>query len=156
MTRALVPRWFLRTVVYAGGLLIIGAVAWALVWVLLKVAVVAFALLVSLLIAALLGPLARWLHRALPAWAAALLSVLFLLGVVGGIGYLLVRRVSGQLDQLSSSLTQVQPPDHAPAPRRQLFVIRGPGRSPIGSARTTYDGRRDGRSGRRGHRPAGR
>lgn len=106
MTQALVPRWFLRTVVYAGGLLIIGGVAWALVWVLLKVAVVTFALLVSLLLAALLEPLARRLHRALPAWMAALLSVLFLLGVVGGIGYLLVRRVSGQLDQLSSSLTQ--------------------------------------------------
>lgn len=106
MMPALVPRWFLRTLVYAGGLLIIGVVAWALVWILLKVALVAFSLLVALLLAALLEPLARRMHRRLPAWAAALLSVLFLIGVVGGIGYLLIRRVSGQLDQLRSSLTQ--------------------------------------------------
>lgn len=103
---ALVPRWFLRTVVYAGGLLVLAAVAWALVWVLLKVALVAFALLVALLLAALLEPLAHRLHRALPAWAAALLSVASLLGVVVGIGVLLTRRVTGQVDQLGSSLRQ--------------------------------------------------
>ncbi len=106
MNQSLVPRWFLRTLVYAGGLLIIGAVAWGLVWILLKVAVVTFSLLVALLLAALLEPLATRLRRAVPAWAAALLSVLILLGVIGGIGYLLTRRVTGKLDQLTSSLTQ--------------------------------------------------
>ncbi|MDN5747342.1 MAG: AI-2E family transporter, partial [Pseudonocardia sp.] len=90
---------------YAGGALVVGVVAWAVVWVLLQVALVTFALIVALLLAALLDPLARLLHRRLPAWAAALLSVLLLVGVVLGTGYLLTRRVTGQLGNLVSSLT---------------------------------------------------
>ncbi len=105
MNAPLVPRWFLRTVAYSGGLLVLAAVAWGLVWILLKVALVTITVLVALLLAALLEPLARLLHRALPTWAAALFSLLFLLGVVGGTGYLLTRRVTGQVDNLGSSLT---------------------------------------------------
>jgi len=69
VNRTLVPRWFLRTVAYCGGTLVVAAVAWLLAWVLLKVAVVTFALLVALLLAALLQPLARLLRRVLPTWA---------------------------------------------------------------------------------------
>ncbi|WP_300007500.1 AI-2E family transporter [Pseudonocardia sp.] len=104
-TAALVPRWFLRTVAYAGGLLVLGAAVWAVVWMLLQVALVAFALLVALLLAALLAPLARVLRRWLPAWVAALLTVVALLAVVVGIGFLLVQRVMGQLGNLTGSLT---------------------------------------------------
>ena len=104
-TRPLVPRWFRRTVAYAGGLLVVGALAWAVVWVLLQVALVTFALVVALLLAALLDPLARLLHRALPAWAAALLSLLLLLAVVLGAGYLVASRVAGQIGNLTTSLT---------------------------------------------------
>jgi hypothetical protein len=82
--RPLLPSWFRRTVAYAGGGLVVGAAAWALLWVLLKVALITFALLVALLLAALLDSLARLLHRALPAWAAALLSLLLLLAAVTG------------------------------------------------------------------------
>ncbi len=104
-SRPLVPRWFRRTVAYAGGLLVVGALAWAVVWVLLQVALVTFALVVALLLAALLDPLARLLHRALPAWAAALLSLLLLLAVVLGAGYLVASRVAGQVSGLTTSLT---------------------------------------------------
>jgi len=106
MSRALVPRWFLRTVSYCGGLLVIGAVLWVIVWILLKVALVTITLLAALLLAALLDPLARLLRRVLPAWAAALLSVLFLVGVVGGTGYLVTERIIGQLGNVRASLTQ--------------------------------------------------
>lgn len=104
-SRPLVPRWFLRTVAYAGGLLVVGALAWTVVWVLLQVALVTFALVVALLLAALLDPLARMLHRALPAWAAALLSLLLLLAVVLGAGFLVASRVAEQAGGLSTSLT---------------------------------------------------
>ncbi len=106
MTRAPVPNWFLRTVAYCGGLLIVGAVVWALALILLKLSLVTITLLVALLLAALLDPIARLLHRVVPAWAAALLSLLLLIGVVGGAGYVITRRVSGQLANLRSSLTQ--------------------------------------------------
>jgi predicted PurR-regulated permease PerM len=103
--RELVPRWFRRTVVVCGGLLVIGAVVWVLGWIALELALVTLSLATALLLAALLAPLARLLHRALPAWLAAGLSVLVLVAAVGGTGYLLERRIRGQLENLASSLT---------------------------------------------------
>jgi predicted PurR-regulated permease PerM len=103
--RELVPRWFRRAVVVCGGLLVIGAVVWVLGWIALELALVTLSLATALLLAALLAPLARLLHRALPAWLAAALSVLFLVAAVGGVGYLLERRIRGQLENLASSLT---------------------------------------------------
>lgn len=102
----LVPRWFLRTVAYCGGVLVVGVVVWALAWVLLKVALITVAVFVALLLAALLGPLARLLCRAkVPPAAAALLSLLVLLGALGGTGWLVIHRVTPQLDDLRRSLT---------------------------------------------------
>lgn len=98
-------RWFLRTVAYSGGLIVLGVAVWVTVWMLLQVALVAFALVVALLLAALLAPLARALSHWLPAWTAALLTVALLLAVVLGIGYLLVRRVVAQFGDLTGSLT---------------------------------------------------
>lgn len=103
--RELLPRWFRRVVGYCGGLLIVGAVVWALGWIAWELALVTVALVVALLLAALLGPLARLLNRALPAWLSAVLSVLVLLAVVGGTGYLVERRVRVQLGDLAASLT---------------------------------------------------
>ncbi|PVZ06849.1 AI-2E family transporter [Actinomycetospora cinnamomea] len=103
--RELVPRWFRRAVVLCGGLLVIGAVVWVLGWIALKLALVTLSVATALLLAALLSPLARLLHRALPAWLAAGLSVVFLVAVVGGTGYLLEQRIRGQLENLASSLT---------------------------------------------------
>ncbi|MDQ4021061.1 MAG: AI-2E family transporter [Actinomycetota bacterium] len=102
---ALVPRWFLRTVAYCAGLLVVAAAVAVLGWVLMKVSLVTIAVLLALLLAALLEPLARLLRRVMPAPLAALLSLLVILGVVGGTGYLLTRRVTGQIDNLTASLT---------------------------------------------------
>ena len=105
-TGRLLPMWFLRTVAYSGGALVVGATAWVIGWILLKLSLVTIAVLTALLLAALLDPLARLLRRAkLPAAAVALLSLLFLLGVLAGVGYLLFRRVSAQIGDLRSSLT---------------------------------------------------
>ncbi len=86
-TGRLLPMWFLRTVAYSGGALVVGATAWVIGWILLKLSLVTIAVLTALLLAALLDPLARLLRRAkLPAAAVALLSLLFLLGVLAGVG----------------------------------------------------------------------
>jgi len=117
--QALLPRWFLRTVAYCGGLLVVTAVVWVLSWVLLKVSLVTFAVIVALLLAALLDPLARLLCRVMPAALAALLSLLVLLGVVGGTGYLLTRRVTAQIDNVTASLT-------ASVDRIRNWLVTGP------------------------------
>lgn len=103
--RELVPRWFRRAVVVCAGSLVIGATVWVLGWIALKLALVTLSVATALLLAALLAPLARLLHRVLPAWLAAGLSVLLLIGAVAGTGYLLEQRIRGQLENLASSLT---------------------------------------------------
>lgn len=103
--RDLVPRWFRRAVVVCAGLLVVGATVWVLGWIALQLALVTLSVATALLLAALLSPLARLLHRAMPAWLAAGLSVLLLVAAVGGTGYLLEQRIRGQLENLASSLT---------------------------------------------------
>ncbi|MDD7968025.1 AI-2E family transporter [Actinomycetospora lemnae] len=103
--RELVPRWFRRAVVVCAGLLVVGATVWVLGWIALQLALVTLSVATALLLAALLSPLARLLHRAMPAWLAAGLSVLLLVAAVGGTGYLLEQRIRGQLENLASSLT---------------------------------------------------
>lgn len=117
--RPLLPRWFLRTVAWAGGLLVVGALVAGLLWLLLRVALVAFPVLVALLLAALLDPLRRRLRRALPAWAVAVLGLLLVLAVVLGIGYLVTRRALTQIDDLGSSLT-------AGVDRIRRWLVDGP------------------------------
>lgn len=101
----LVSRWFARTVAYCGGLLVVAAAFGLLGWIALQLALVTVALITALLLAGLLEPLARWLHRALPAWVAAALSVIALLAVVAGAGFLLEQRIRAQFADLAASLT---------------------------------------------------
>lgn len=101
----LVPRWFLRAVAYSGGLLVIGTLVWVATSILVRLAVVTVTLLAALMLAALLDPVAALLRRAVPAWAAALLTVLGFVGVVSGSVFLLTRRVLAQTGNLGESLT---------------------------------------------------
>ncbi len=101
------PPWLRRVVAYGLAALVLSLVAWLVVTVLLRVGLLAFSLLVALLLAALVAPLSQWLGRAgLPRWLGALLSVLVLVGLPTGVGYLVYSRVMVQMQSIGPAVTE--------------------------------------------------
>lgn len=118
--RPAVPAWALRTLVRGGAVLTLAAVGWLLFRLVLLVPVVTVAVAVALLLTALLHPVAGWLRRrGLPAALASLLSVLLLIAVLTGIGFLVGFRASGIVRDLARPLA-------AGIDRIRVWLIEGP------------------------------
>ena len=98
-------QWALR-------LLILGVAAYALLWLLGKGWSLLFPLLLGVLLAAVLWPLAHLLRKVMPNAAAAGLSLLLLLAVVGGVFAAIIPSVTSQapevVDNANAGLDQVQ------------------------------------------------
>ena len=114
------PRWALRVLVIGAAVLMLAAVGWLLFWFLLRLPLLTVAIAVALLLTALVQPVARWLHRGgLGDGMSALLSVLFLLGVMIGIGFLVGFRAADKLRNLARPLT-------AGIDRIRVWLTEGP------------------------------
>ncbi len=101
------PGWLRRGVAYGLAVIVLSIVGWLVVTALLKVGLVAFTLLAALLLTALLAPVAHLMRNAgLPRSLAALLTLLLLLGLPAGVGYLIYTRVMQQANQIGPSITQ--------------------------------------------------
>ncbi len=86
---------------------VLSVVAWLAVSALLRVGLVAFALLAALLLTALLAPLALSLRSAgLPRALAAMMSLVLLIGVPAGIGYLIYSQVMQQVQDIGPAITE--------------------------------------------------
>ncbi|WNV77667.1 AI-2E family transporter [Geodermatophilus sp. DSM 44513] len=110
----------MRTLLTGAALLAFAAVGWLLFWFLLLVPLVTVTAAVALLLAALVHPVARLLHRlGTPQALAALLSVLLLLTVLGGVGSLVGFRVTARLGDLTAPLA-------AGIDRIRVWLIEGP------------------------------
>ena len=118
--RPVVPAWTLRAMAVSAAVLTLAAVAWLTSWVLLRLPLVTFTLAVALLVAALMAPVSGALRRAgLPAAPSALLAVLSLVAVIGGIGFLFGFRVASAMQDLSRPLA-------AGVDRIRVWAIEGP------------------------------
>ncbi len=118
--RPVVPAWTLRAMAVSAAVLTLAAVAWLTSWVLLRLPLVTFTLAVALLVAALMAPVSGALRRAgLPAAPSALLAVLSLVAVLGGIGFLFGFRVASAMQDLSRPLA-------AGVDRIRVWAIEGP------------------------------
>ncbi len=101
------PGWLRRAVAYGLAGLVLSVVAWGIFHALLVVGLVVFALLAAVLLAALLAPLAvRLRDLGLPRSLASLLSLLLLLGVPAGIGYLVYSQVRQQVQDIGPTVTE--------------------------------------------------
>jgi predicted PurR-regulated permease PerM len=102
---ATASRWALR-------LLVLGVAAYAALWLIGKAWSIILPLALGLLLAAVLWPLAQLLRRRLPHALAAIVSILLLLGIVGGVFAVLVPDVAGQsqlvVDSASDGLNRLQ------------------------------------------------
>lgn len=118
--RTAVPAWALRALVVCAAVLGLAATAWLVLRLLLQVPLLTVAAAVAALLAALLEPLVRWLRdRGLPAAPAALLSVLLLIGVLTGVGFLIGFRAAGTLRDLARPLA-------AGIDRIRVWLVDGP------------------------------
>lgn len=115
-----VPVWTLRAMAVSGAVLGVAAVAWLTSWVLLRLPLVTFTLAIALLVAALMAPVAAALRRAgLPAAPSALVAVLSLTAVLGGIGFLFSFRAASAMQDLTRPLA-------AGIDRIRVWAIEGP------------------------------
>lgn len=102
----LLPRWVLRTAAACGCFLLLAATLWVVSRALTTVLTVTAPVVVALLLTALLEPLMRLLTRArLPAWLAALSTILVTLVALAGIVVLLVDRARAQESDLRTAVT---------------------------------------------------
>ena len=102
----MVPARTTRLLLYLVTFLLLAAVVWLLAWVAMRLALLTLSLLVAFLLAALCTPPARWLARHhVPAWLAAVLALVFVVGIPVGTGLLVWRRVSSQIQELRSAIT---------------------------------------------------
>ncbi len=101
-----IPPWVVRTVAYCVTFLVLAVTAWVVTYALARVLTITFAVVAALLLAAMLAPLRDLLGRVrLPRWAAALVSELALLLVVGSTLALVVSRALSQVEDLEEAVT---------------------------------------------------
>ncbi|MGY1914033.1 AI-2E family transporter [Blastococcus sp. SYSU DS0973] len=114
------PRWAVRTLVTSAALLALAAMGWLVFWFLLRLPLLTVAIAVSLLLTALMSPISRWLcRRGSPPALSALLSVLLLIGVLTGVGFLIGFRAAERLRNLTRPLA-------AGIDRIRVWLIEGP------------------------------
>lgn len=101
------PRWLLTAAVRCAAVLIVAATVWLVGLVVLAVPLIAGTAGVSLLLTALISPVASRLRRArVPSALAAVISIVVLVGVPGGIVLLMWTQIAGQIDELTASVTE--------------------------------------------------
>lgn len=101
----LLPRWLVRVTLGCLAFLVLAVTLWLVARALMAVLTVTASVVAALLLAALLQPLTALLERLrLPAWLAALLTILVAVAAVGGIVTLLVDRVQAQLADLGAAV----------------------------------------------------
>lgn len=92
-------------------LLVLGVAGYAVVWVLSRLALAVLPLIGALLLSALLRPLTRLLDRYMPRLAAAWLTLLIAVLVLGGLGYFIGLRAAASapevINQLINSIRQL-------------------------------------------------
>lgn len=116
----LAPGWAVRVLITGAAVLMFAAVGWLLFWFLLRLPLLTVAVAVALLLTALVHPITRWLHRrGLGKGLSALLSVLLLLAVLTGIGFLFGFRAAAKLRGLTRPLT-------AGIDRVRVWLTEGP------------------------------
>ncbi|CCG02646.1 AI-2E family transporter [Blastococcus saxobsidens] len=114
------PHWAVRVLITGAAVLMLAAVGWLLFWFLLRLPLLTVAVAVALLLTALVQPITRWLHRrGLGQGVSALLSVLLLLAVMTGIGFLFGFRAAAKLRGLTRPLT-------AGIDRIRVWLTEGP------------------------------
>ncbi len=85
-------------------LVFIAAAVGVILWVLFQLRVAVVPVLIALLLSTLVAPIAGLLRRAkIPAALASALALLFCLAALGGLGALVARAVSGEVQELGSS-----------------------------------------------------
>ena len=115
-----VPAWTLRAMAVSGAVLGLAAVVWLTFWLLLRLPLVTVTLALALLVAALMAPVSGALRRTgLPPAPSALLAVLSLTAVVGGIGVLFGFRATTAMQDLTRPLA-------AGIDRLRVWAIAGP------------------------------
>jgi predicted PurR-regulated permease PerM len=102
----ILPLWLTRTVAYCVAALVVALTAWLSVKALVQITTVSFSVAAAALLAALLYPLTDVFARALPRWAAALLTVLaFVLALVASL-FLVVERAIGQVSDFQDAMNK--------------------------------------------------
>ncbi|HET6532752.1 MAG TPA: AI-2E family transporter [Actinoplanes sp.] len=101
------PRWLRTAAVIGGCLLVLAAALAVLSWALWRVAPLTLAVAAALLLTALLKPLTHGLRRLrVPAWLAALATVLFLIAVVAGPLALVANQAVAQFADLETQVVE--------------------------------------------------
>ncbi len=101
-------------------MLALAATGWLVFWFLLRMPLLTVAIAAALLLTALVEPVARWsCHRGLHPALAALLSVLLLVGILTGVGFLLGFRGAAKLRDLTQPLA-------AGIDRIRVWLVEGP------------------------------
>ncbi|MGI8458292.1 MAG: AI-2E family transporter [Propionibacteriaceae bacterium] len=102
----LLPRRVLSWVVWSLALIVLGGTAWLAGQVLGAMANVLVPLAIAMLFVALLTPLDRMLRRVLPRGFAAVLTVLVLLALLGGVGLLTKLSIASRWNRIVYDFTQ--------------------------------------------------
>ena len=103
-SKARVPRGLVIVTGWAWRLLLLGVAGYAVVWVLSKLALVVIPMIAALLLSALLRPVTRLFDRYMPRLAAAWVTLLVAVVVVGGVGYFIGLRAVASAPEVSNQL----------------------------------------------------
>lgn len=98
------PRGLVIVTGWAWRLLLLGVAGYAVVWVLSKLALVVIPMIAALLLSALLRPVTRLFDRYMPRLAAAWVTLLVAVVVVGGVGYFIGLRAVASAPEVSNQL----------------------------------------------------
>lgn len=98
------PRGLVIVTGWAWRLLLLGVAGYAVVWVLSKLALVVIPVIAALLLSALLRPVTRLFDRYMPRLAAAWVTLLVAVVVVGGVGYFIGLRAVASAPEVSNQL----------------------------------------------------
>ena len=102
----LVPVGLRRVTAWTWRVLLLLAAAALLLWVLIRTQAVVLPVIAAVLLAAFVEPVTRRLRSRMPDWAVAVITLLGVILLFAGVGFLIVPEVIGQISQVNINLNQ--------------------------------------------------
>lgn len=130
-----VPRGLRIATAYAWRFLVVAAAVGVAIWIVIQLKLLVIPLLVAMLLAALLWPGFLWLlgHR-VPRWAAIVLSVLAMAGIITGLLWVAIQQISREWQSVQERTVEavrefrqylIDGPLHLTSPQIDGFLVQG-------------------------------